>query len=88
LIELVAEREIVPRMKVTDEEIDRLLNAHYGEKKGRKMTRPEVIRFLQEKKRSEALHSYVRSLLKRYHVKIHESALRKWKVIPLAQPTP
>ncbi len=33
LIAPVVEREIVPKIKVTDEEIERLLNAHAGEEK-------------------------------------------------------
>ncbi len=77
LIGLIVEKKVVPKIKVKEEEISEMLNAHHGRKNERKLTRGSIFRFLRERKQSEALHAYVRSLMEKYKVKIDDNALKK-----------
>lgn len=77
LIEMVIQEEVVPRIKITNEEIDQLVLAHKGKRKGKQLDRAGAILFLQQKKRAQALNSYIMELLNRYKVKINEKALEE-----------
>ncbi len=80
LIARIIEKEVLPRIKITEEEIEQLVSAHKRKKRGRKLTRENAIRFLKESKQAEALNSYIEELMDHYKVKINEKALRDLKL--------
>jgi hypothetical protein len=82
LTKYVIEKEVIPNIKVQEEEIDQLVYSHRGQKKGKSLGREEAKLFLLEKKRAEALTAYVQELMKRYHVTIENNALMKLNVSP------
>jgi len=76
LITGVIEKEVLPKIKITEEEIQQLVMAHERKKRGRKLDRENAIHFLEESKQAEALNSYIDELMNRYKVKINEKALK------------
>ena len=79
LIARIVNEKVLPRIKITEEEIQQLVSAHESKKRGRKLTRENAIQFLKESKQSEALSGYIEELMDRYKVKINEKALEKLK---------
>ncbi len=77
LIQMVVQKEVIPRIKITEEEIQTLILSHRGQKRGKKLDRLGAILFLQQKKKAEALNSYILELMSHYKVKIDEKALKK-----------
>ncbi len=75
LIEFLEEKELLPRIKITEEEIETLVENHRGIKKGKTLDRNGAITFLLQKKKFEALQAYVEELMKRYNVKVNWKAL-------------
>ncbi len=84
LISRIVETKVVPRIKITEAEIDRMVMAHERKKGGKKLTRENVIRFLKESKQAEALSGYIEELMDHYKVKINEKALEKLALYPPA----
>ncbi len=77
LIQMVIQREVLPRIKISEEEIQTLVISHKGNNSRKKLDRTGAIMFLQQKKRAEVLNSYILELMKRYKVKINIKALKK-----------
>ncbi len=77
LIQMVIQKEVIPRIKITEEEIQQLILSHQGQKRGKKLDRAGAILFLQQEKKAKALNSYILDLMDRYKVKIDDKALEK-----------
>ena len=77
LIQMVVQKEVIPRIKITEEEIQTLILSHQGKKRGKRLDRAGAILFLQQEKKAEALNSYILDLMDRYKVKIDDKALEK-----------
>jgi hypothetical protein len=82
LTKYVMEMEVIPKINVEEKEIDQLVYSHRGQKRGKSLNREEAKLFLLQKKRAEALTSYVQELMKRYHVTIDNNALMKLNLSP------
>jgi len=82
LTRYVMEKEVVPKIKVKEEEVDQLVYSHRGKKRGKSLDREKAKLFLVEKNKGEALTSYVRELMERYHVSIDNHALMKLNLSP------
>ncbi|GEM_PF-2136733 len=77
LIQALVQKEVIPRIKISEEEIQQLILSHEGQRRGKKLDRAGALLFLQQEKKAQALNSYILDLMDRYKVKINDKALEK-----------
>ncbi|BAT71756.1 hypothetical protein TST_0958 [Thermosulfidibacter takaii ABI70S6] len=77
LIGFLEEKEVLPKIQVSEDEIDILVENHRGIKRGKTLDRNGARQFLLEKKKWEVIEHYVKWLMKRYDVKINKGALKE-----------
>ncbi len=80
LIALLVDRKVLPRIRITEEEIQQMVSAHENKKHGKKLTRENVILFLKKSRQAAALSGYINELMRHYKVTINEKALGRLKL--------